>query len=155
MQYLGPLFLLPLRPAPRSPLLRAIQDENVNGMTLLKGEGNRVTDYGLATEDDVINTIWVLDSNKLPFYQAEVRGPGLKGTALDHGDATTGAIDSCSLVSSLNPLLPRSVLDPSRTQKYHQMHNGIGKDFGKEYRVDLKRQLVAAGTIKDTGCPDY
>ena len=55
-----------------SPLMRVIEEENVNGMKLLRGEGNRAGERGKPTEDDVFNAVWIYDSNDLPFYAAEV-----------------------------------------------------------------------------------
>jgi peptide methionine sulfoxide reductase MsrA len=38
---------------------------------------------------------------------------------------------------------------------YHQNHNGLGgKDYGKEYRVELKDKMLRSGAIKETGCPE-
>ncbi|KAG1665553.1 hypothetical protein FOA52_000699 [Chlamydomonas sp. UWO 241] len=96
----------------KSPLYQVLQDANVNGMELRAGTGNQFDSWGpLArpTEDDLMNVVWVYDSNALPFYQAE---------------------------------------------QYHQFHNGIGKAFSKDYRVDLKETLVAGGKITSTGCPE-
>lgn len=53
------------------PLFKILQQENVNNMALLEGQGNEYTEDGKAVEDDKINTIWVVDSEKLPFYPAE------------------------------------------------------------------------------------
>lgn len=46
----------------RSPLFRVLQEANVQGMQLLEGSGN---------EGDKFNTVWVVDSNALPFNRAE------------------------------------------------------------------------------------
>eukprot|EP00798_Chlamydomonas_sp_ICE-L_P015637 gene15637-21746_t len=53
-----------------SPLFQVLKDANVNGMNLLEGSGNTFAN-GRPTEDDVFNTVWVVDSNALPFYRAE------------------------------------------------------------------------------------
>jgi len=96
----------------KSPLFKVLQEANVNNMDLREGTGNTMKNWGplaKASEDDLLNVVWVYDSNALPFYQAE---------------------------------------------QYHQMHNGIGKAFPKDYRVDLKEMMVAKGLIKPTGCPE-
>mmetsp|Transcript_46237 Transcript_46237/g.100699 ORF Transcript_46237/g.100699 Transcript_46237/m.100699 type:complete len:85 (-) Transcript_46237:195-449(-) len=41
-----------------------------------------------------------------------------------------------------------------RAEAYHQFHNGIGKAFPKDYRVDLKENLMQSGRIGPTGCPE-
>ena len=53
-----------------SPLMKIIEEENVNGMRLLAGEGNRPNQK--PSEDDVFNAVWIYDSDRLPFYPAEV-----------------------------------------------------------------------------------
>ena len=56
-----------------SPLFKILQEENVNGMDLREGAGNE--NVGLLsspTEGDVLNTVWVIDSDKFPFFRAEV-----------------------------------------------------------------------------------
>lgn len=55
----------------RSPLFQILQDENINNMRLLEGSGNEYRN-GKPMEGDVINTVWIVDSTSLPFYQAEV-----------------------------------------------------------------------------------
>jgi len=55
-----------------SPLFQVLQEANVNGMDLKEGAGNEF--QGLVrkpTEDDLMNVVWVVDSNQLPFYKAE------------------------------------------------------------------------------------
>ena len=54
-----------------SPLMRVVEEENVNNMKLVRGEGNKMTGRD-PSEDDVFNSIWIYDSDKLPFYPAEV-----------------------------------------------------------------------------------
>lgn len=54
-----------------SPLYRILADANVNGMVLREGRGNEYGADGAAREDDVFNTVWVVDSDALPFYRAE------------------------------------------------------------------------------------
>ena len=90
-----------------SPLMRIIEEENVNGMKLLEGAGNAPNVK--PNEDDVLNAIWVYDSDALPFYAAEM---------------------------------------------YHQFHDGLGYRFPEEYTVELKKNAIARGLVKDTGCPE-
>lgn len=54
-----------------SPLYQILKEENVNNMQLLEGSGNMYKGVN-PTEGDVLNTVWVYDSNMLPFHQAEV-----------------------------------------------------------------------------------
>lgn len=42
----------------------------MNGMDLRAGEGNAYVS-GRPKEDDLLNVVWVVDSEKLPFYRAE------------------------------------------------------------------------------------
>ena len=46
------------------------QERNVNGMELIESDGN---DYkkGQAKDNDQINVVYIVDSDKLPFYRAE------------------------------------------------------------------------------------
>ncbi|GIL79093.1 hypothetical protein Vretifemale_8383 [Volvox reticuliferus] len=53
-----------------SPFFRIIQEENKYGMKLQEGRGNAMSWRG-PTEDDILNTVWVVDSSQLPFYRAE------------------------------------------------------------------------------------
>jgi hypothetical protein len=46
-----------------------IQEHNKNGMQLREGDGNSSPDG--AAEGDRFNSVWVLDSSRLPFYRAE------------------------------------------------------------------------------------
>ena len=41
----------------------------MNGMELREGDGN---DGEAAREGDKMNVVWIVDSDKLPFYRAEV-----------------------------------------------------------------------------------
>ncbi|KAL4531524.1 hypothetical protein Ndes2526B_g04364 [Nannochloris sp. 'desiccata'] len=54
-----------------SDLYKILQDANVNNMELKEGNGGKFTPDGKATEPDVLNVVWVVDSSKLPFFQAE------------------------------------------------------------------------------------
>jgi len=62
----------------RSPLMKIIQEENVYGMELVEGTGNMYDNKGLsllggrAREDDAINRVYVMDTDKFAFNQAEV-----------------------------------------------------------------------------------
>lgn len=53
-----------------SPFFKLLQEANVNGMELRAGQGNEYT-KGVPTEEDLLNVVWVVDSNQLPFYRAE------------------------------------------------------------------------------------
>ena len=53
-----------------SPLFTVLQAENVNNMELREGAGGDFQN-GRPVEDDVLNVVWVVDSDKLPFNQAE------------------------------------------------------------------------------------
>ncbi|GLI65936.1 hypothetical protein VaNZ11_009596 [Volvox africanus] len=53
-----------------SPFMRIIQEENKYGMELREGRGNAMSWRG-PTEDDILNTVWVVNSVQLPFYRAE------------------------------------------------------------------------------------
>lgn len=55
-----------------SELFTVLQEENVNNMNLKEGSGNEYTGMGKAMEDDELNTVWIIDSDKFPFYQAEM-----------------------------------------------------------------------------------
>ncbi|KAI7837662.1 hypothetical protein COHA_008524 [Chlorella ohadii] len=52
-------------------------------------------------------------------------------------------------------ILDSNQLGFNRAEQYHQFHNGLGKAFPKSYTEDLKRQMAAAGTIGETGCPEF
>ncbi len=47
-----------------------MQARNVNGMELREGDGNGGQDGN--REGDKMNVVWIVDSDKLPFYRAEV-----------------------------------------------------------------------------------
>lgn len=53
-----------------SPLFNVLQERNVHNMKLVEGEGNAFQD-GKALEGDKFNTVYVVDSEKLPFNLAE------------------------------------------------------------------------------------
>lgn len=55
-----------------SPMFAAIEEANVHGMRLARGEGNVMKSGAKPTETDVVNQVWIYDSTKLPFYPAEV-----------------------------------------------------------------------------------
>jgi hypothetical protein len=52
-----------------SDLFKVFQSKNINNMNLIPGEGNTFRN-GKATENDLFNTVYIVDSNKLPFHQA-------------------------------------------------------------------------------------
>ncbi|BDA44563.1 probable peptide methionine sulfoxide reductase MsrA [Coccomyxa sp. Obi] len=54
----------------KSPLFKVLQERNVHNMKLVEGEGNAFVD-GKPLEDDKFNTVYVVDSEKLPFNLAE------------------------------------------------------------------------------------
>lgn len=47
-----------------------LQKRNVNGMELIESDGNDFN-RGKAKDNDQINVIYIVDSDKLPFYRAE------------------------------------------------------------------------------------
>ncbi len=50
-----------------------MQARNVNGMELREGDGNGGQDGN--REGDKMNVVWIVDSDQLPFYRAEVPVP--------------------------------------------------------------------------------
>ena len=82
-----------------SPLMRIIQEENKDRMNLVAGNGNTYRD-GRPTENDRINTIYVIDSDKLPFYRAEVYHQFHNG-----GCSTPFELCACCRVASMARLL--------------------------------------------------
>lgn len=54
-----------------SELFKVFESKNKNGMKLIPGEGAEFRN-GRATENDAINTVYIVDSNALPFHQAEM-----------------------------------------------------------------------------------
>eukprot|EP00199_Chlamydomonas_sp_CCMP681_P006926 CAMPEP_0119107442 /NCGR_PEP_ID=MMETSP1180-20130426/10152_1 /TAXON_ID=3052 ORGANISM="Chlamydomonas cf sp, Strain CCMP681" /NCGR_SAMPLE_ID=MMETSP1180 /ASSEMBLY_ACC=CAM_ASM_000741 /LENGTH=283 /DNA_ID=CAMNT_0007092929 /DNA_START=115 /DNA_END=966 /DNA_ORIENTATION=+ len=55
-----------------SPLYHILQEENVNKMELREGSGGEyLPGQRKATEEDLVNVVWVVDSTKLPFNRAE------------------------------------------------------------------------------------
>lgn len=54
-----------------SDLFKILQEANVNSMELKEGSGGKFGADGKALEPDVLNVVWIVDSAKLPFYQAE------------------------------------------------------------------------------------
>ena len=47
-----------------------LQERNKNGMELIPSDGNDF-DKGTAKDKDQINVVYIVDSDKLPFYRAE------------------------------------------------------------------------------------
>jgi hypothetical protein len=54
-----------------SDLFKVFASKNTNNMKLVRGEGNAFIN-GRATEDDAVNTVYVVDAQQLPFHQAEM-----------------------------------------------------------------------------------
>lgn len=54
-----------------SELFQVFASKNKNNMKLLRGEGAEFRN-GRATEDDAVNTVYIVDSTALPFHQAEM-----------------------------------------------------------------------------------
>ena len=62
-------------------MMRILEEENVHGMQLVQGRGN-----GEGREEpDRINTVYVMDLEQFPFYQAEVYHQFHNGIGLDFG----------------------------------------------------------------------
>lgn len=53
------------------PLFKVLQAANVNGMDLREGAGGAWREDGRPAEDDLLNVVWVVDSDALPFHAAE------------------------------------------------------------------------------------
>ena len=53
-------------------LMKQMKSANANDMKLVRGEGNEFDARGKPTENDQINVVWIVDSEKLPFYPAEM-----------------------------------------------------------------------------------
>ena len=110
-----------------SPLFASFAAANVNGMILMRGQGNEFVG-GRPTEDDRLNTVYIVDSSTLPFYPVRVR---------------------CDMPLCGQPVLHGPFF---QAELYHQFHNGIGAAFPKEYTHDLKRVAAKQGRIGETGC---
>lgn len=54
----------------KGPLFDVLSAKNKDKMKLLASDGNAM-DKGRPLEDDAINTVYVVDSTKLPFHEAE------------------------------------------------------------------------------------
>ena len=54
-----------------SDLFKAFASKNKNNMKLVKGSGNEFV-FGKPTEDDAVNTVYIVDAATLPFHPAEV-----------------------------------------------------------------------------------
>lgn len=54
-----------------SPLFQILKEANTNGMVLKEGKGNEYVN-GQASEGDLLNTVWVIDSSQLGFHKAEM-----------------------------------------------------------------------------------
>lgn len=53
-----------------SPLFEVLKERNKNGMDLIPSDGNDFN-RGKAKDNDQINVVYIVDSDKLPFYRAE------------------------------------------------------------------------------------
>lgn len=53
-----------------SPLFQVLKERNKNGMELIPSDGNDF-ERGKAKDTDQINVVYIVDSDKLPFYRAE------------------------------------------------------------------------------------
>ena len=67
-------FAVPWRFASGCSWLTGAQARNVHKMELVEGHGNEFVG-GRAREGDAINRVYVVDSDELPFHQAEARLP--------------------------------------------------------------------------------
>ena len=67
-----------------SELFKVFESKNVNKMKLVPGEGNNFKN-GKATENDAVNTVYIVDSQALPFHQAEAYHQYHQGMAADFG----------------------------------------------------------------------
>ncbi|PRW05953.1 Peptide methionine sulfoxide reductase [Chlorella sorokiniana] len=108
-----------------SPLFPLLQEANIYNMKLLPGNGNAYDPSAAAAAPQAA----ALDS---------ARGAPVEGDEFN----TVWVLDS-------------NQLGFNRAEQYHQFHNGLGKAFPKSYTEDLKRQMAAAGTIGETGCPEF
>ena len=54
-----------------SELFKVFASKNKDNMKLVRGEGNSLRN-GRPTEDDAINTVYIVDAEALPFHQAEM-----------------------------------------------------------------------------------
>lgn len=57
-----------------SELYKVFESKNKNNMKLVPGEGGEIRN-GRATENDAVNTVYIVDSTALPFHQAEMCAP--------------------------------------------------------------------------------
>jgi hypothetical protein len=73
------------------------QERNVNGMKLVSGSGNDF-ENGKPLEDDKINTIYVLDSDALPFHRAEVYHQFHDGVCHETGQHMSGVLTVCLML---------------------------------------------------------
>lgn len=56
----------------KSPFFSILEEENINKMELKQGQGGGFAADGRPLENDELNTVWIYDSERLPFYQAEM-----------------------------------------------------------------------------------
>ena len=57
-------------PRPNTVCTLLMQERNKNGMELIRSDGNDFV-KGKAKDKDEINVVYIVDSDKLPFYRAE------------------------------------------------------------------------------------
>lgn len=88
-------------------LVFLLQEHNKDGMQLREGDGNSSPDG--AVEGDRFNTVWVLDSGRLPFHRAEAYHQFHNGIGKPFGPEykvpTAGwqCAKSCQTLSRLTP----------------------------------------------------
>ena len=144
----------------RSPFMRVLEEENIHGMRLVEGRGNAYRAGGRASEGDDFNTVWIVDSATLPFYQAEVYHQfhnGIGEAGRPAGWLLGGGGSSCRWWDLLCrcPLLPLAQL-PSRAERVLPARLvAAGERFPAEYTQGLKETALRAGRINPTGCPEY
>lgn len=74
---------------PTTNVLPPPQDANKDGMDLREGRGNEFRGRK-PSEDDLLNVVWVVDSNALPFYRVSSRRAGL-GAGMGGGGSGAGS----------------------------------------------------------------
>ncbi len=137
-----------------SPLFEAFASANKYNMRLVAGRGNEFVG-GKPTENDVLNTVYILDSAELPFYQVCVFCVCLcVCVVVCHHVGSVQQTDHHATSTKACPPHPSTIMCNYQAEQYHQFHNGIGASFPKQYTQDLKRVVKEQGRIVDTGCPE-
>ena len=86
----------------KSEYMSILREANVNGMDLREGKGNENKGlFGKPTEDDLLNVVWIVDSNERPFYQAEVYHQYHNGIGAAFPDEYTTQLKDKSIKSGL------------------------------------------------------